>query len=818
MLQGFKQIALFTCIAIITGLLCLNCVKAYAQNEAKLADTIQHKLSLYQQKNPASLLFVHFDKTLYSNNENVWFTAYLLNCNKPQLHHTLSVSLVNDIDHTVAMEEKFMMRDGIGFGNLYLTDSVPPGNYTFMVYTNRMVNHKPEALFIQPITIKTTAAPDFKAILSLKDTTKSTVEKARELVLNVNGNDYLPVANAAVSYVLIGNDTLTTQGKGKTNKAGQYTLKVPAGKNVVKVQVKNKQSSQFLHLVMPRSKEQLHVKFYPEGGSLVNNLISQVGWEVKNSAGQPVRATGVMYCNDKAADTIQTDSYGMGRFVLRPVTGVAYKVKLINYPDVRDTVYHLPAALPHGLVMGMYKAIVDDTLNLQLKSSYNGTVYLHIHNYQQQFSSVAVQVSATFPRKVRVALGQIPKGLSEITLTDSLGKPYAERMFFAHYNQRDLFAAKTNKDIYNTREKVQLKLRMGTQNGLPIAGFVSVACVQDNRLELKKVNDIESYLYLKSAIGDLPLKERYLGNTADDKEYLERIILIKGWRRYSWPDLIRINAADTIAQQTSLAFTGKVNMLGKSIKKPMNFMLFRDSSSTILSTTATGDFSLNNDNLINPQDKPIRFLINAKDGYQLQINNPYTKLNHDLAQSLNRIDYENQSTLQTSDNSVIKGLEKAIQLKVVKVSALKDGSLYGANKRETFNSCFDYVCRNNIFNCANHRNEPDNTAPIPGNTYNGKIYLGCGGTLPPPETNVKTLAGIYESKQFYGSDYGIVNPSQPEYLSTIFWRHLVPVTSLKDVDLSFYTGDITGKFRIVVQGITTNGVVFNENSITIIKP
>jgi hypothetical protein len=814
MLLRFKPLAVFNAIAMLAAIWSFNCSKAYAQNEGKLADTIQHKLSLYQQKNPASLLFVHFDKTLYTNNENVWFTAYLLNCSKPQLHHTLSVSLINDIDHTVVMEERFLMRDGIGFGDLYLTDSIAPGNYTFMVYTNRMVNHKPEALFTQPVTIKTTAAPDFKAILSINDTTASIAAKARELVLNVNSNDYLPVANAAVSYVLIGKDTVTVQGKGKTDKAGQYIFKVPAGKSAAKVHVKVKQSSQYLHLVMPHLKELLQVKFYPEGGNLVNNLISQVGWGVKNNAGKPIRATGILYHNNQPEDTIQTDSYGMGRFVLRPVAGIAYKVKLINYPELPDTAYYLPAALPQGLVLGMQKAIVDDTLNLQLRSSYNGKVYLHIHNYQQQFSSVAVQVSATSYRKVKVALGQIPKGLSEITLTDSTGKPYAERMFFAHYNERDDFTIQTNKDVYHTREKVQLKLRINSQNGLPVAGYVSVACVQDNRLELKKVNDIESYLYLKSAIDDLPLKERYIGSNSDDKEYLERVVLIKGWRRYSWPDLIKINPADTVAQLSSLKFTGKVNMLGKFIKKPLNFMLFRDSSSMILTTNETGDFSINNNDLVNPQDKPIRFLINFKDGYQLQINNPYIKMNHDLARSLRPNDYEDQPImLQTSENLVLKGLEKAIQLKVVKVSATKYNSLYSGRR----NGCNDYVCRFNIFNCPNHRFEFDNRPPVIGVSYNGRLYVGCGGR-PSDESNVRTLAGIYESKQFYGSDYAVVNPTQPEYLSTIYWHHLVPVTSAKDVDLSFYTGDITGKFRIVVQGITTNGVVFKESAISVKKP
>jgi hypothetical protein len=149
----------------------------------------------------------------------------------------------------------------------------------------------------------------------------------------------------------------------------------------------------------------------------------------------------------------------------------------------------------------------------------------------------------------------------------------------------------------------------------------------------------------------------------------------------------------------------------------------------------------------------------------------------------------------------------------VKVSATKYNSLYSGRR----NGCNDYVCRFNIFNCPNHRFEFDNRPPVIGVSYNGRLYVGCGGR-PSDESNVRTLAGIYESKQFYGSDYAVVNPTQPEYLSTIYWRHLVPVTSAKDVDLSFYTGDITGKFRIVVQGITTNGVVFKESAISVKKP
>lgn len=33
----------------------------------------------------------------------------------------------------------------------------------------------------------------------------------------------------------------------------------------------------------------------------------------------------------------------------------------------------------------------------------------------------------------------------------------------------------------------------------------------------------------------------------------------------------------------------------------------------------------------------------------------------------------------------------------------------------------------------------------------------------------------------------------------------------KETEFSFYTGDITGVFKIIIQGITDNDVVYSEN-------
>jgi hypothetical protein len=81
-----------------------------------------------------------------------------------------------------------------------------------------------------------------------------------------------------------------------------------------------------------------------------------------------------------------------------------------------------------------------------------------------------------------------------------------------------------------------------------------------------------------------------------------------------------------------------------------------------------------------------------------------------------------------------------------------------------------------------------------------------------------TIRGITYSKEFYGEDYSIINPSQPEYISTIYWKHLCYVNSKGDVDLKFYTSDITGAFKIIVQGVTANDVIYGEKEFNVNKP
>jgi hypothetical protein len=74
------------------------------------------------------------------------------------------------------------------------------------------------------------------------------------------------------------------------------------------------------------------------------------------------------------------------------------------------------------------------------------------------------------------------------------------------------------------------------------------------------------------------------------------------------------------------------------------------------------------------------------------------------------------------------------------------------------------------------------------------------------------LPPIYTKKEFYVDAHA--EPLEPAFESTLYWNHgLILGRAAKE--LEFYTGDITGKFRIVVQGMSTTDVLYGQYTIEV---
>ena len=816
------------CFAIITLALLASASKTYCQQDEKVVDSIEKKIAGYALQKPSSLLFVHFDKNVYTNNESVWFTAYLLESNTKAAHKVLSVALIRDDDRSVLAEGKFVIDKSLAFGNLYLPDSLPTGSYSFVCYTNQLINNYPSALFIQPVTIKTANAASFIANLSLLDSIKPNMDSARVL-LQAYTTDVTLVRGAEVTYFIGDRTNPLKTGKLKTDKFGEAKISIPLklitpANNMLQAEINNGKEIKTFSIKLPVSKKETVVKFYPEGGNLINGTKNTVGWEVTNNEGEPVMANGVLYADNKALKTIQTNAYGMGKFNFTPINNVHYFVKLNNAENPTDTVYLLPAILPNGPVINISNALTTDTLSIQLNNLQAGAKWIiMVHNYRATFVTDLIGSKGSV-MMLKIPLDEVPKGLATFTLFDTLGRPWAERLFFAHFDRKAVVNISTDSTSYSARQKVSVKFKVtdGVQN--PLRSLFSVACVQENRLDVKKMTDIESYTYLRSELASLTFKNKLLGNQADNIAFLEDVLLVKGWRRYKWQDVEALKATDTIQPTASLNVTGITTLNSKALKKPVQlfiakFITTKMSGIELLDTDSSGRFELTNEKLESEGNKALQITVNNKNKqeYTIKVNDAYKEMNKKLAASLLFNHYNISSFSQTSQGVVLKKEEGAKRLLDVKVTAKKDVSIFGTRGP---NACGDYVCSFGVLNCPNH--PFDGYEPVLGQTYTVKsagggsvvgkvIYTGCQDLLQENKKEYQAkIDGIYTKKEFYVADFSKSDASDPQYLSTIYWNHSLLTNDNGEADVTFYTSDISGRFKIVVQGITDKDVVYGE--------
>ncbi|SDM26062.1 hypothetical protein SAMN05421813_108132 [Daejeonella rubra] len=804
-----------TALACFLGFILFGTV--YAQTS--MTDSlVVHKFELHSRSNPSNPLFVHTDKTIYTNNETVWFSAYLIESGKTYLHrHTiLSLAMVREDNREIILQDKYLMKDGLSFGSMGLPDSIPPGNYMFIASTNVLdKNGQPLTVFTQPLTIKSIVLNSFNATLSLLDSVVTGGAVRSKLTLTPKEPDPKSKIKPGITYSVGKGEKQTVVLK---QNESTYIMTIPASQvnqtnPILLTTITYNEEVGYLSIKLPEhTVSGMDVQFFPEGGNLVNGLTGTIAWEAKNRQNVPIALKGILYRNDIPLDTISTNSYGIGSFKLRPDHEGIYtlKVSANNYLE-KDTVFTLPRALEDGIILQLNNAIVNDTLKFSLFSKSPKNIKVLIHNYRKVFGIAEVQAKA-IGTKVIMALPELPKGIATITILDENGRPSAERLFFAHHDQKIIGDIQTDKAVYKRKEKVNVKLKLTDQNGKPVQGIMSAAVVQDNRIESSKQQDIESYVYLNHDLGGLPKDPA--GRGLDNKDYLEDIMLVKGWRRFTWQNLIQTGAKDTLVIQTP-KMTGRVTYNNKDLKKPVQISLFRDSLFELLTTDTDGSFIINENQLVTTEGRKVLASVNEKNktGFAIETDNPFKNINQRLSDQFVIQNTNVAPAIQNSSDQQLKGMERMIALQEVVVTGNKnDYSLYGM-KGAGPNACGDYVCSFGILNCSNH---VGGRAPIKGERFgNGFVYSGCILDESNETKTIFKINPVFTSREFYGVNTDSAGLIEAQFISTLFWQPGLMNNEKGETEFSFITGDITGKFRIIIQGVGIENMIFGEQSFTV---
>lgn len=142
----FKHI----CISAGSVLLAVN-VKA----QTTQLDVISKKLEEYNKDHAQEKIFLHTDKSFYLAGEIVWFKQYVVNADDHKLKGISKLSYVEIIDKNgrAVDQAKIFLNNGLGSGSFQLANSLNSGVYVLRAYTNWMKNNDASFFFEQPITI-----------------------------------------------------------------------------------------------------------------------------------------------------------------------------------------------------------------------------------------------------------------------------------------------------------------------------------------------------------------------------------------------------------------------------------------------------------------------------------------------------------------------------------------------------------------------------------------------------------------------------------------------------------------------------------------
>lgn len=422
--------------------------QSYAQNNLKAITTAfdDHHNSALQEK-----VYVHTDKNFYLTGEIIWFKLYCVDAtfNKPISMSSVAYVEILDSANKPVQQAKIGLNKGEGNGSFYLSQSIASGNYKLRAYTNWMKNFDAAYYFEKNITI-------------------------------VNLQKLQPVSSK---------DSI----------------------------------------------EQFDIKFFPEGGDLVNGLQSKVAFKATAQNGKGFNFSGFILDNNDTLVRFSPFHAGMGNFIFTPQQGHNYKALIINAngnPFTKD----LPIIYASGYTMQVTEDNQKLNVVVQCNISAIKEVYLLAHTRESlRYTATALlqngKANFSFEKSV---LGD---GVSQLTIFNDQGKAVSERLYFKKPEETLLLTLNSAQPTYQTRKKVDIDIASSNTD----AASLSMAVYKLDSLQtIDNENNIEHYLLLSSDIkGYIEDPAYYFTSTGNEALIAaDNLMLTQGWRRFKWNNVL----------------------------------------------------------------------------------------------------------------------------------------------------------------------------------------------------------------------------------------------------------------------------------------
>ena len=512
-------------------------------------------------------VYVHMDNNAYVQGDTIWYNAFVVraddNSARP-FSRVLYVELLDEQGYLRERQQLVIDRFGQAHGQFALRTDAFPGHYELRAYTKWMLNfHDGLFMSVQRLSDPTWTTP----VLPAKP------GKRGEALAQSDGQNYVEVVrcvDAACKYSIEDRPVKGLYGvaEGESDPVADARkifrderVALPCYKRhqglfsrVFPVYKRPVADSLYRAKVMPMKStmgdmetvyldDDVNLRFYPEGGHLVEGLDCRVGWEMYDREGRRLMVNGVLLDGNKEAAGLHPFYGGRGSFLLTPSLQAHYKAVFIL--GGKKYSFDLPEVEPEGCVLQIHHR--DSLVHIRVgrKFAMPRSLRLAVTSRGRLVTDFPLEFTDEYAA-VSLVEEELPAGVNRATVYDEDENILSDRLFFV--NNADITASRVHLAVYGREEgkpsapysKQTLSLRLQDSEGHPLSGQPFSISVRDGSqldVEYSRGNSQTNLLLQSEVKGFIENPEYYF--QAGDKyvEALDQLLMIQGWRRYDWKQM-----------------------------------------------------------------------------------------------------------------------------------------------------------------------------------------------------------------------------------------------------------------------------------------
>ncbi|MEX1240281.1 MAG: carboxypeptidase-like regulatory domain-containing protein [Cyclobacteriaceae bacterium] len=307
----------------------------------------------------------------------------------------------------------------------------------------------------------------------------------------------------------------------------------------------------------------IDLQFFPEGGTIVAGLQTQLAFKAIDSYGRSLEVEGkIVDQENRIVTTFRSTHRGMGALPLIPDTNQSLRAVLQG-----GEVFALPDPAANGFTLAASHTGSRD-IRVRIQSTQNNESYAYLIG--QSCGSIYYAECIIMdgqPKDISISKDDLPEGILELTLLNGAGIPQCTRMLFIEKDKSVDVSIKSDKQDYRPKDSVTLNIKVTDLNGNPVETSLSVSVTDASIVSAEKNSEnIYTRLLLQSDIrGNIEGPGWYFDSNSVERKYaLDLVMLTHGWSRYNWKTILEGGEADSVTFMPERGMTLEGRILAKN--------------------------------------------------------------------------------------------------------------------------------------------------------------------------------------------------------------------------------------------------------------